>query len=290
MPWRRPSRCYRFLFDCVAEFFAELLASNLEQLAPGGKRRKIGLAAKWCPTPGSSFDQTTLLCEAIARRLFPRDSSPDYAQLSEEHYGYSVLRRLRREALVPLRDVLQLTELPYTRVASVAMRRYKALFKKHDEDRFAQYLADVEEGKAKIACRYWSLLVINSNKFFVFRSRLGKCSMAGPSYSVEKMITPDYLSTRTEGEPSENISSGSDYDDMLVLKRKLKSLKRKYLDLSESFENAKKSHAVVIESTKHGAVGLPFKSILEHHTHSPSFDMVRNEIVSALYHFHGPFS
>uniref|UniRef100_A0A0E0M2Z4 TROVE domain-containing protein n=1 Tax=Oryza punctata TaxID=4537 RepID=A0A0E0M2Z4_ORYPU len=154
-------RAYRFLFDCVAEFFAELLASDLEQLAPGGKRRKIGLAAKWCPTPGSSFDRTTLLCEAIARRLFPRDSSPDYAQLSEEHYAYSVLRRLRREALVPLRDVLQLpevymsaqrwSELPYTRVASVAMRRYKALFKKHDEDRFAQYLADVEEGKAKIA-------------------------------------------------------------------------------------------------------------------------------------------
>uniref|UniRef100_A0A0E0QTB1 TROVE domain-containing protein n=1 Tax=Oryza rufipogon TaxID=4529 RepID=A0A0E0QTB1_ORYRU len=154
-------RAYRFLFDCVAEFFAELLASDLEQLAPGGKRRKIGLAAKWCPTPGSSFDRTTLLCEAIARRLFPRDSSPDYAQLSDEHYAYSVLRRLRREALVPLRDVLQLpevymsarrwSELPYTRVASVAMRRYKALFKKHDEDRFAQYLAAVEEGKAKIA-------------------------------------------------------------------------------------------------------------------------------------------
>uniref|UniRef100_J3MYV4 TROVE domain-containing protein n=2 Tax=Oryza brachyantha TaxID=4533 RepID=J3MYV4_ORYBR len=152
---------YRFLFDCVAEFFAQLLASDLEQLAPGVKRRKIGLAAKWCPTPGSSLDQTTLLCEAIASRLFPRDSSPDYAQLSEEHYAYTVLRRLRREALVPLRDVLQLpevymsagrwAELPYTRVASVAMRRYKALFKKHDEERFGKYLADVEEGKAKIA-------------------------------------------------------------------------------------------------------------------------------------------
>ncbi|KAF0923239.1 hypothetical protein E2562_003448 [Oryza meyeriana var. granulata] len=154
-------RAYRFLFDCVAEFFAQLLASDIEQLAPGGKRRKIGLAAKWCPTPGSSLDRTTLLCEAIACRLFPRGSCPDYAELSEEHYAYTVLRRLRREALVPLREVLQLpevymsaqrwAELPYTRVASVAMRRYKALFKKHDEDRFGKYLADVEEGKAKIA-------------------------------------------------------------------------------------------------------------------------------------------
>ncbi|CAO2189003.1 unnamed protein product [Urochloa humidicola] len=152
---------YRFLLDCVAQFFADLLASDLEQLAPGGKKKKIGLAAKWCPTLGSSFDRTTLLCEAIARRLFPRDSSPDYADLSEEHYAYRVLHRLRREVLVPLRKVLELpevymsaqrwSELPYTRVASVAMRRYKALFKKHDETRFDKYLEDVEAGKAKIA-------------------------------------------------------------------------------------------------------------------------------------------
>ncbi|CAO2187755.1 unnamed protein product [Urochloa humidicola] len=152
---------YRFLLDCVAQFFADLLASDLEQLAPGGKKKKIGLAAKWCPTLGSSFDRTTLLCEAIARRLFPRDSSPDYADLSEEHYAYRVLHRLRREVLVPLRKVLELpevymsaqrwSELPYTRVASVAMRRCKALFKKHDETRFDKYLEDVEAGKAKIA-------------------------------------------------------------------------------------------------------------------------------------------
>ncbi|KAF8721381.1 hypothetical protein HU200_023093 [Digitaria exilis] len=152
---------YRFLFDCVAQFFADLLASDLEQLAPGGNKRKIGLAAKWCPTPRSSFDRTTLLCEAIARLLFPRDSNPDYALLSDEHYAYRVLRRLRREVLVPLRKVLELpevymsaqrwSELPYTRVASVAMRRYKDLFKKHDEARFDKYLEDVEAGKAKIA-------------------------------------------------------------------------------------------------------------------------------------------
>ncbi|CAM0882575.1 unnamed protein product [Alopecurus aequalis] len=118
-------RAYRFLFDSVAEFFADLLASDLEQMANGGRKKKIGLAAKWCPTPGSSFDRTTLLCEAIARRLFPRDSNPEYAQLTDDHYTYQVLHRLRREVLVPLR--------------------------KHDEERFAKYLEDVAEGKAKIA-------------------------------------------------------------------------------------------------------------------------------------------
>ncbi|KAF7073826.1 hypothetical protein CFC21_078762 [Triticum aestivum] len=154
-------RAYRFLFTAVADFFAALLTSDLEQLAHGGKKMKIGLAAKWCPTPGSSFDRTTLLCEAIARRLFPRDSEPEYAQLSDEHYTYCALHRLRRQVLVPLRKVLKLpevymsaqwwSELPYTRVASVAMRRYKLLFKKHDEVRFGRYMDDVKAGKAKIS-------------------------------------------------------------------------------------------------------------------------------------------
>jgi hypothetical protein len=153
-------RAYRFLFDAISEFFADLLASDMEQMGKK-KKRKIGLAAKWCPTPGSSFDQTTLLCEAIARRLFPRASDPEYAQLKEEHYTYQALHRLRREVLVPLRKVLELPEvymsagkwdeLPYARVASVAMRRYKSQFQKHDEERFAKYLEDVEAGKAKIS-------------------------------------------------------------------------------------------------------------------------------------------
>ncbi|KAF0932088.1 hypothetical protein E2562_007884 [Oryza meyeriana var. granulata] len=33
---------YCLLFDCVVEFFARLLASNLKQLAPSGQRMKMG--------------------------------------------------------------------------------------------------------------------------------------------------------------------------------------------------------------------------------------------------------
>uniref|UniRef100_A0A0E0M1S3 Uncharacterized protein n=1 Tax=Oryza punctata TaxID=4537 RepID=A0A0E0M1S3_ORYPU len=39
-------RTYRFLFDCVAEFFAELLASDLEQLAPGGIPAQLHLCVR----------------------------------------------------------------------------------------------------------------------------------------------------------------------------------------------------------------------------------------------------
>lgn len=63
--------------------------------------------------------------------------------------------------LVPLHKVLQLPEvymsankwnsLPYNRVPSVAMKTYKELFKKHDKERFREYLERVKTGKAKIA-------------------------------------------------------------------------------------------------------------------------------------------
>ncbi|XP_039129375.1 LOW QUALITY PROTEIN: uncharacterized protein LOC120265511 [Dioscorea cayenensis subsp. rotundata] len=151
---------YQFLQDRISEFFAKLLVSDLEQLKKE-KFNRIGLAAKWCPSLDSCFDRTTLLCESIARRVFPKESNPEYADIEERHYAYRVRDLLRREVLVPLRKVLQLPEifmssrqwnaLPYNRVASIAMKNYKDIFKMHDNDRFLNFLEDVKKGKAKIA-------------------------------------------------------------------------------------------------------------------------------------------
>ncbi|XP_037417967.1 uncharacterized protein LOC119281579 [Triticum dicoccoides] len=73
--------------------------------------------------------------EAIARRVFPHDSSPEYLAIPHKHYACRVRNRLRCEVQVPLRKVLELPvvymsackwdELPYARVASTAMRQYK---------------------------------------------------------------------------------------------------------------------------------------------------------------------
>ncbi|ONK62337.1 uncharacterized protein A4U43_C07F2850 [Asparagus officinalis] len=151
---------YRFLHDRISEFFAAMLESDAEQLKLGNLN-KIGLAAKWCPSLDSSFDRWTLMCESIARRLWPKDSTDEYKETEEEHYAYRVRDRLRREVLVPLRKALELPEaymsagkwdqLPYRRVASVAMKNYTKIFKKHDEARFSEYLSRVKEGKEKIA-------------------------------------------------------------------------------------------------------------------------------------------
>ncbi|KAK9289127.1 hypothetical protein L1049_017600 [Liquidambar formosana] len=151
---------YRNLHDRIADLFAELLKSDV-QYFNSGQISKISLASKWCPTIDSSFDKATLICESIAKRVFPRDSDPKYAELEEAHYVFRVRDRLRKEVLVPLHKALQLPEiymssnqwesLPYNRVASIAMKTYKGLFYKHDAERFAGYLEDVKSGKAKIA-------------------------------------------------------------------------------------------------------------------------------------------
>lgn len=152
---------YRLLHDCTADLFASLLSKDLQRLKSGKEQCHLSLAAKWCPSLDSSYDQSTLLCEAIARRLFPKDSDAEFANLSDEHYAYRARDRLRKVVLVPLRHALQLPEvyigkgdwgsIPYNRVASVAMKNYKEFFLKYDKERFESFLGDVKEGKSKIA-------------------------------------------------------------------------------------------------------------------------------------------
>ncbi|KAF1002490.1 uncharacterized protein LOC141701160 [Apium graveolens] len=151
---------YRFLYETVSGFFADCLKMDLKLLELG-KFKDISLAAKWCPSLDSCFDKSTLLCESIARKIFPREMYDEYEGLEDAHYAYRVRDRLRKQVLVPLRKALQLPEvymgvsewgsIPYNRVASVAMTNYKEKFLKHDRLRFDEYLEKVKSGKATIA-------------------------------------------------------------------------------------------------------------------------------------------
>ena len=152
---------YRLLYDCTADLFADLLVKDMKKLAEG-KLNELSVAAKWCPSIDTCYDRSTLLCEAIGRRLFPKGSSPEVPEdLKDEHYAYRVRELLRKKVLVPLHRALEVPEIfisakawgdvVYQRVASVAMKNYKEFFRKHDGDRFGLYLADVKTGKAKIA-------------------------------------------------------------------------------------------------------------------------------------------
>jgi hypothetical protein len=139
---------YRFLHDQISNLFAKLLKADLEYLI-SGQLTNISLASKWCPSLDLSYDRSTLLCESVARKVFPRESCPEYRGLDESHYIYRVRNRLRKEVLVPLRRALELPEIymsaeqwnlvRYDRIASNAMRTYKGLFYKHDRDGFLQH-------------------------------------------------------------------------------------------------------------------------------------------------------
>ncbi|XP_074352236.1 uncharacterized protein LOC141691394 [Apium graveolens] len=94
---------YRFLFERISDFFAECLKTDLV-LFKSGKLREISLAAKWCPSLDSSYDRVTLVCERIARKMFPKEEYE--AGLLDAYYAYRVRDRLRKEVLVPLRKAL----------------------------------------------------------------------------------------------------------------------------------------------------------------------------------------
>ncbi|CAA0843070.1 Uncharacterised conserved protein UCP015417-vWA [Striga hermonthica] len=125
---------YRFLHERVSDYFALCLQSDMENLK-SGQSNKVSLAAKWCPSLDSSYDQVTLLCEPIAKKVFPRSEYPEYELVEEAHYAYRVRDHLRKQVLVPLRKALELPEV----------------FLEHDEQRFGEYLEKVDKGEAKIA-------------------------------------------------------------------------------------------------------------------------------------------
>ncbi|RLN25151.1 hypothetical protein C2845_PM07G29030 [Panicum miliaceum] len=93
----------RFLYGAVADFFATELAKDIKQVELNTQGSIVlSLAAKWCSSPYSPFDKTTLLYEDIACRFFPRDSDSN----SDNDYVDRVREQLRHEVLVPLQSSL----------------------------------------------------------------------------------------------------------------------------------------------------------------------------------------
>ncbi|XP_021770494.1 uncharacterized protein LOC110734645 [Chenopodium quinoa] len=96
---------YRFLHERVSDLFAELLRSDVETLN-SSNAEALSFAARDCPSIDSSCDRYTLLCKSIAKKVFPRESDPNYEGIEDIHYAYRVRNRLRKEVLGPLRIAL----------------------------------------------------------------------------------------------------------------------------------------------------------------------------------------
>ncbi|PRQ22785.1 hypothetical protein RchiOBHm_Chr6g0254051 [Rosa chinensis] len=97
---------YQNLHNQVADLFSEFLKSDVKFLE-SGEIENISFAAKFCPSIDSKYDKATLICEVIAKRIFPRVDYEEYKDISEPHYAYRVRNRLQKQVLVPLHKVLQ---------------------------------------------------------------------------------------------------------------------------------------------------------------------------------------
>ncbi|KAL3625197.1 hypothetical protein CASFOL_030651 [Castilleja foliolosa] len=151
---------FKFLHDRVADYFAQCLRSDMKVLDSGGDSSKISQAAKWWPSMHSSYYRFTLLCETIAKKVFPRGEYPEYEEVDEAHYAYHVSDRLKKQVLIPLRKALELPEdymeandwgsIPYHRVASDEMLFYMDKFLERDGERFKEYIVKVRNGEEEI--------------------------------------------------------------------------------------------------------------------------------------------
>ncbi|XP_020409142.1 uncharacterized protein LOC18767102 [Prunus persica] len=118
---------YRLLHDIVSEVFVEILTSDLLSLE-SGEIEKISSVSKLCPSIDSSYDRETLICENIAKKMFPRHNFEEYKDVEEAHYSYRVRDRLRKQVLSPLRKALECsTAAKQNKKSSSSFKNRKAL-------------------------------------------------------------------------------------------------------------------------------------------------------------------
>lgn len=121
---------YRFLHDRISDLFAEMLKSDMNLLASGAIK-SISFASKFCPSIDSPFDNATLICETIAKKMFPRDNHIEYKYVQDPYYTYRVRNRLQDQVLIPLREAIEKMKKPSIEpgTALIALETYRKMFR-----------------------------------------------------------------------------------------------------------------------------------------------------------------
>ncbi|PGG99955.1 hypothetical protein GX51_06061 [Blastomyces parvus] len=164
---------HRALHLTVARLFAEQLRKDMLLLESSTKNknkaalREISLCAKWAPSLEGFHDKYTLIASTIAEILFPESAlgpNPDsegtqgysrevYLKHARENYRAHTLSPLRKALAIVERDISAQTfsNIQYSKVPSLAMNQYKKLFERKDEERFYEYIDNVQKGTATIS-------------------------------------------------------------------------------------------------------------------------------------------
>ena len=146
---------YRALFERISQLFAEQLRLDLAAMR---SLKRVSICAKWCPSLYRSFDRRTLLCEGIARRLFPAEL-PEFQGCTERQYAYRARDKLRR-SLSELTEYMRLperlmcehrwAEIRYKDLPAACLTKHAKSFEKHDAVRFRHFMDQVQEGRVKV--------------------------------------------------------------------------------------------------------------------------------------------
>ena len=131
-----------YLLYSAADVIVPLLKKQLdEDLANMKEMKPVSLLAKWLPSVNTSNKDTVRKGRFLAKQF----------NMSEREY---------RKTLAALRNYLNVVEVDmsanhfedivYPEVPSKAMNNYRNAFRRHDEERFSDFLNKVEKGEEKI--------------------------------------------------------------------------------------------------------------------------------------------
>jgi len=155
-------KLWQFVDDTQAKAeLIKLIGSELERdlhklQAEAGQN--VTLVAKWIPTENGRWDRWRK--EPKSERFIINLCRYVFSIADEHNVKSDVIKKLRTNFITPLRNHISLVEtkltqqkyadIEYEKVPSLAMNKYKKVFKKHDTERFENYLAAVKLGTKKI--------------------------------------------------------------------------------------------------------------------------------------------
>ena len=155
----------KMISNVIMQIIVEQLEMDKQLLETGDEndKKKISLLAKWIPSENAHWDHMAVptkdpsapklpkprFCINLCRMLF-----------GEPNPRAIHLKKMRKEYLVPLRTHLRIVEqnlaaktyneINYSAVPSLAMKKYRAAFARHDAERFMEYMRQVKTGAVKI--------------------------------------------------------------------------------------------------------------------------------------------
>jgi hypothetical protein len=146
----------------ILNILVERLRTDIDLLKSDETKGDISLVAKWLPTEGGHWDDPEVELKDCEKSQYKESFCVSFCKslFKVEEVSSLLLKRFRTEYLVPLRAHLQLVErsivekafsnINYETVPSVAIKKYRKAYMRHDEERFKAYMDSVAKGESKI--------------------------------------------------------------------------------------------------------------------------------------------